>query len=179
LSALLAAGVEDAVVAVIADPDAVAAAAKAGVGETIEVRLGGKTDRRHGDPVALRAVVRLLSDGRFVTRSRMGAGGATEMGRTAVLQCGGVRVVVTERRVQPFDAELLRSVGIEPRAQRLVALKSAVHFRSTYQQIAERIFDLDTPGVHRPDFTAYRYRRLRPGVYPLDRNARFSPSGPR
>jgi microcystin degradation protein MlrC len=173
LRELLAAGVEDAVVAVIADPEVVAAAAAAGVGEPIEVRVGGKTDRRHGDPVALRAVVRLLSDGRFVTRSRMGAGGMTEMGRTAVLQSGGVRVVVTERRVQPFDAELLRSVGIEPREQRLVALKSAVHFRSTYQQIAERIFDLDTPGVHRPDFAAYRYRRLRPGVYPLDRNARF------
>ena len=173
LRELLAAGAEDAVVAVIADPEAVAAAVDAGVGETIEVRLGGKTDRRHGDPVELRARVRLLSDGRFVTRSRMGAGGTTEMGRTAVLQIGGVRVVVTERRVQPFDAELLRSVGIEPQAQRLVALKSAVHFRSTYQQIADRIFDLDTPGVHRPDFAAYRYRRLRPVVYPLDRNARF------
>jgi len=173
LRELLAAGAEDAVVAVIADPETVAVAAAAGVGEAIEIRLGGKTDRRHGDPVALRAVVRLLSDGRFVTRSRMGAGGVTEMGHTAVLQCGGVRVVVTERRVQPLDAELLRSVGIEPRRQRLVALKSAVHFRSTYQQIAERIFDLDTPGVHRPDFAAYRYRRLRSGLYPLDRGARF------
>ena len=175
LRELLATGAEDAVVAVIADPEVVAAAAAAGAGEEIDVRLGGKTDRRHGDPVALRAQVRLLSDGRFVTRSRMGAGGVTEMGRTAVLQCGGVRVVVTERRVQPLDAELLRSVGIEPREQRLVALKSAVHFRSTYEQIAERIFDLDTPGVHRPDFAAYRYRRLRPGVYPLDRNARYRP----
>ena len=178
LRELLAAGVEDAVVAVIADPEVVDAAAAAGVGEMIEVRLGGKTDRRHGDPVALRAAVRLLSDGRFVTRSRMGAGGVTEMGRTAVLQSGGVRVVVTERRVQPLDAELLRSVGIEPRTQRLVALKSAVHFRSTYQQIAERIFDLDTPGVHRPDFTCYDYRRLRPGLYPLDRSARFPRSDP-
>ena len=173
LRELLATGVEDAVVAVIADPEVVAAAAAAGVGETIEVRLGGKTDRRHGDPVTLRAAVRLLSDGRFVTRSRMGAGGVTDMGRTAVLQCGGVRVVVTERRVQPLDAELLRSVGIEPRTQRLVALKSAVHFRSTYQEIAARIFDLDTPGVHRPDFAAYRYRRLRPGLYPFDRDVRF------
>lgn len=177
LRELLASGVEDAVVAVIADPEVVAAAAAAGVGETIAVRLGGKTDRRHGDPVALRAAVRLLADGRFVTRSRMGEGGTTEMGRTAVLQCGGVRVVVTERRVQPLDAELLRSVGIEPRAQRLVALKSAVHFRSTYQSIAERIFDLDTPGVHRPDFAGCHYRRVRPGLYPLDRNARFPPPG--
>ena len=178
LRELLAAGVEDAVVAVIADPEVVAVAAAAGVGETIELRLGGKTDRRHGEPVELQAAVRLLSDGRFVTRSRMGQGGVTEMGRTAVLESGGVRVVVTERRVQPLDAELLRSVGIEPRVQRLVALKSAVHFRSTYQHIAQRIFDLDTPGVHRPDFAGYRYRRLRPGLYPLDRNARFPPSGP-
>ena len=41
-----------------------------------------------------------------------------------------------------------------------------------------RIFDLDTPGVHRPDFAGYHYRRLRPGLYPLDRNARFPQSGP-
>ena len=173
LRELLAAEVEDAVVAVIADPEVVAAAVAAGVGRTIDVQLGGKTDRRHGVPVALHAAVRLLADGRFVTRSRMGRGGVTEMGRTAVLQSGGVRVVVTERRVQPFDAELLRSVGIEPQAQRLVALKSAVHFRSTYQQIAERIFDLDTPGVHRPDFASYHYRRLRPGVFPIDQSTRF------
>ena len=132
LRELQAAGVEDAVVAVIADQEVVAAAAAAGVRETIEVRLGGKTDRRHGEPLALRASVRLLSDGRFVTRGRSG----------------------------------------------MVALKSAVHFRSTYQEIAERIFDLDTPGVHRPDFTCYDYRRLRHGLYPLDRNARFPRSGP-
>ena len=42
LRELLAAGVEDAVVAVVADPEAVAAAAEAGVGRTIEVRLGGR-----------------------------------------------------------------------------------------------------------------------------------------
>jgi microcystin degradation protein MlrC len=90
------------------------------------------------------------------------------MGRTAVLVAGGVEVVVTERRIQPYDAALLRGVGIEPTERRLVALKSAVHFRSTYQDIAERIFDADTPGVHRPDFNNYTYRRVRRPVYPLD-----------
>ena len=173
LRELLAADVEDAVVAVIADPEVVAVAVAAGVGARIDVQLGGKTDNRHGAPVALQAAVRLLSDGRFVTRGPMGRGTTTQMGRTAVLESGGVRVVVTERRVQPLDAELLRSVGIEPQAQRLVALKSAVHFRSTYQAIAERIFDLDTPGVHRPDVTSYDYRRLRPGLFPFDQRARF------
>ncbi|OGG56967.1 MAG: hypothetical protein A3F84_21290 [Candidatus Handelsmanbacteria bacterium RIFCSPLOWO2_12_FULL_64_10] len=159
---------QGAVVAVIADAQAVAQAAAAGVGGRVTLDLGGKTDDRHGAPVRLTAHVRLLSDGTFVLRGPMGGGARARMGRTAVLVVGGVEVVVTERRIQPYDAALLRGVGIEPTERRLIALKSAVHFRSTYQDIAERIFDADTPGVHRPDFSCYTYRRVRRPVYPLD-----------
>ena len=79
------------------------------------------------------------------------AGLARRLGRTAVLGIGGVEVVVMECCVQPLDVALLQSVGIEPARRRLIALKSSVHFRSTYQEIAGRIFDADTPGVHRPE----------------------------
>jgi microcystin degradation protein MlrC len=160
--------VQGAVVAIIADPEAVALAIEAGVGNTVTLDLGGKTDDRHGAPVHLTGYVRLISDGTFVGQGPMSRGVTSRMGRTVVLVVGGVEVVVTEQRLQPLDAELLRSVGIEPTRRRLVALKSAVHFRSTYQDLAERIFDMDTPGVHRPDFSAYRYERLRRPVYPLD-----------
>jgi microcystin degradation protein MlrC len=162
------ADVAGAVVAVIADPAAVARAVAAGVGNSVTLELGGKTDERHGAPLSLTAHVKLLSDGRFVMRGLMGGGARADMGRTALLVVGGVEIVVTERRIQPYDTELLRSVGIEPTLRRLIALKSAVHFRSTYQQIAERIFDADTPGVHRPDFANYNYRRIRRPIYPLD-----------
>ena len=160
--------VPDAVVAVIADPKAVATAMAAGVGNSVTLHLGGKTDDRHGEPVRITAHVKLLSDGTFVMRGAMGGGARARMGRTAVLVVGGVEIVVTERRIQPYDAALLRSVGIEPMQRRLIALKSAVHFRGTYQDIAERIFDADTPGVHRPDFSCYEYRKLRRPIYPLD-----------
>jgi len=162
-------GVQDAVVAVIADPQAVAEAAKAGVGSAVTLDLGGKTDDRHGAPVRVRAYVRLLSDGEFTMRGPMGGGVRAKMGRAAVLVVGGVEIVVVERRIQPYDAALLRSLGIEPRERRLIALKSAVHFRSTYQEIAERIFDADTPGVHRPDFGCYNYRKLRRSIHPLSK----------
>jgi microcystin degradation protein MlrC len=66
-----------------------------------------------------------------------------------------------------LPAARLRRVGIEPTERRLVVLKSAVHFRSTYQALAERIFEADTPGIHRPDFAAHNYRRLRRPLYPL------------
>jgi len=145
-----------------------AQAAAAGVGSTITLEVGGKTDDQHGAPVRLTAYVRLLSDGEFVQKGPMGRGVRACMGRTAVLVAGGVEVVVCERRLQPYDTALLRSVGIEPTDRRLIALKSAVHFRSTYEEIAERIFDADTPGVHRPDFDQYEYRRLRRPLYPLE-----------
>lgn len=163
---------QDAVVAVIADPQAVAQAVAAGVGNRVTLDLGGKTDDRHGAPVHLTAHVKLLSDGAFILRGPMGGGARARMGRTAVLVAGGVEVVVTERRIQPYDAALLRSVGIEPTERRLIALKSAVHFRSTYQDLAERIFDADTPGVHRPDFNSYTYRRVRSPIYPLSNIAK-------
>lgn len=178
LRQLLEEDARDAVVAVIADPGAVAQAVEAGVGRTVTLDVGGKTDDLHGAPVRLTAQVRLLSDGSFVQQGAMGAGVRANMGRAAVLVAGGVEVVVCERRIQAYDIALLYSVGIDPTRRRLVALKSAVHFRGTYQEIAERIFDADTPGVHRPDFACYDYRRLRRPIYPLDPVPEGRPANP-
>ena len=85
-----------------------------------------------------------------------------------MLVIGGTEVVVSERRDQLRDAEMLRTVGIEPRDRRLLAVKSAVHFRTDIGTLAERIFDADTPGVHRPDFSSYTYEQVRRPIYPLD-----------
>jgi microcystin degradation protein MlrC len=146
----------------------VAQAHAAGVGATIDAVIGGKTDDRHGRPVRARAYVRTLGDGELTFRGPMGTGVKGHLGRMAVLVIGGVEVVVAERRQQLRDAEMLRSVGIEPRHRRLIAVKSAVHFRADFEPLAERIFDADTPGVHRPEFARYTYRRLRRPIYPLD-----------
>ncbi|MBT3267242.1 M81 family metallopeptidase [Candidatus Poribacteria bacterium] len=167
LRELVARDVQGATVAAIADPQSARAAASAGVGATVTLDVGGKTDDRHGAPLRVTGYVRLVSDGRFEMQGPMGRGSVENYGVTVVLVVGGVEIVLTERRRQPYDAELLRSVGIEPSRRRLIALKSAVHFRQTYHDIAHRIFDADTPGVHRPKFDAYKYANLRPGVYPV------------
>ena len=168
LQKFIAADVQDAVIAVIADPESVAQAVEAGVGNGIQLKVGGKTDTQHGAPVALTGVVKTLSDGRCIHKGPMGRGTAGNMGRTVVVQVGGIEIILTERRIQPYDAQVLRSVGIEPTARKLIALKSAVHFRADYTPIAHQILDVDTPGVHSPNLFSYRYQRLRRPVYPLD-----------
>ncbi|MDE0682886.1 MAG: MlrC C-terminal domain-containing protein, partial [Candidatus Poribacteria bacterium] len=117
-----------------------------------------------------------LSVGRFVLKGPMGRGTAGIMGRTAVIQVGGVEVILTERRIQPYDAEVLRSVGIEPQTRKLIALKSAVHFRADYTPIAHQILEVDTPGVHSPNLFTYDYQKLRCPVYPLDSTVSYGKS---
>ena len=168
LQALVEAGVPRSTVAIITDPEAVAQAVAAGVGSTITLTVGGKTDDRHGEPLTLTGYVRLISDGRYINKGPMYRGLAADMGRTVVFVVGEVEIILTEKRVQPWDAEALRSVGIEPADRLLIGLKSAVHFRADYQPLAKRIFEVETPGIHNPDVTQYNYRRLRHPIWPLD-----------
>jgi microcystin degradation protein MlrC len=168
LQAMIDAGFEGGVVGVLFDPETAKQAHQAGVGNTIPVRLGGKTDDKHGAPVVGNACVRALCDGNFVYRGPMLRGVAEHLGLTATLIIGGVEVVVSSIRRQCLDAEMLRIAGIEPTHRRLLVVKSAVHFRADLGPLAAHIFDADTPGIHRPDFSLFDYRNLRRPIYPLD-----------
>ena len=174
LRALIEADFQDAVVALIRDPESVARAVEAGVGNQVDLEVGGKTLPLHGEPVPVTAYVKSISDGVFVHQGDMARGTVGEMGRTAVVRIGGVEIVLSERRIQPFDAELLRSLGIEPRDRKLIALKSVVHFRADYEPIAHEILEVDTPGVHRGNLFSFEYRQLRRPIYPLDEAVEFS-----
>jgi microcystin degradation protein MlrC len=176
LRALIEADFKDAVVAVIADPESVAAAIKAGVGDTVELRIGGKTfPALHGQPVPVKAYVKTITDGAFLHKGPMGRGVAGRMGRTAVVKVGGVEIILTEKRIQPYDAQVLRSVGVEPKDRKLIVLKSAVHFRADYTPIAHEILEVDTPGVHSPNLFSYDYQKLRRPIYPLDADCQWRP----
>ena len=168
LHAFLEADVQDAVVAIIADPESVAQAIEAGVGNHVNLNVGGKTDDMHGEPVTLEAYVKTIFDGVYVRKGPMARGAVDRMGRTAVIKTGGVEVILTEERSQPLDAEVLRSVGIEPMDRKLIALKSAVHYRADYTPIAHEIVEVDTPGVHSPNLANFSYENIRRPIYPLD-----------
>lgn len=170
---LLDLGAEGAVVATIRDPEVVALAFEAGEGATIETMLGAKTDERHGYPIPIVATVLRLSNGDFVYEGPMDQGVHDTLGRTAVLNVRGryghtVTVIVCERRVQALDTAVLRSQGIEPTACKIIALKSAVHFRGAYMPIASRILEVDTPGLTSLDYTRFPYQRLTRPIWPMD-----------
>jgi microcystin degradation protein MlrC len=146
LAELLVQQVEGAVV-LITDAAVARRAAELGIGATVAAEVGGRTDRLHGAPVPVEGVVEAVSDGRYRTSGTWMTGREFCMGTTAVLRCGGVRLVIMGRATPPFHREQLTCVGIDPAACSVIAVKGAVAWRAAYGDVAAAAIEVDTPGV--------------------------------
>ena len=168
LKAALEEGLEEGVFAVIADLEAVGKAEEVGVGNEVTMDLGGKTDKLHGEPLRVKGLVKLISDGKFIAKGPMGTGSERDMGRTAVLRVGGLEIIVTEKRLQPTDLQLYRSLGIEPSEKKFIVVKSSVHYRADHESIAKDVIELDTPGLTSPRLAGFGFKKIRRPIFPLD-----------
>jgi microcystin degradation protein MlrC len=166
-------GLEDVAVAAVWDPAAVQAMAKAGVGATLTLRLGGNTDMpsigKHGAPLEVTGRVRTLSDGEWIVRGPMYTGVTVTMGPTAVLDTGKVQIVVVSRHHEPWDQGVFTSVGIDPKSKRYLLLKSRIHYRAGFAPLARATITCDGEGVTTSDNDLLRFEHVRRPVFPLDR----------
>lgn len=171
LRAMVEGGVEGAVIGHLTDPEAARAAHEAGVGATLQLAVGGKLFTAGDPPFEAEFTVVALSDGKFLCTGPFYGGTRAELGLTAVLETGGVKVVICENRMQAADKEMFRHIGIEPETVPILALKSSVHFRGDFTDIAEAVLVVEAPGafIDRPERNPYV--NLRPGV-------RLGPNGP-
>ena len=153
----------------IYDPEVVRQAAAAGVGSCVDCLLGAKQDNRHGEPVALKgAYVKTISDGTFIKKNPMGAGGIARLGTTVLLQVGNVKIIVTEKRAQNLDDGPFQLVGIDWREMRILALKSAQHFKGWWTGRAKTIIPCDSPGIQSADLQSFEYRHLNTTYFPFE-----------
>ena len=171
LRALVEQGATDAVLAMMFDGDAARRAHEAGEGAEIELALGGRSGIAGDAPFPARFTVERLGDGTFEAHGAMMAGITYRLGPMALLRTGGVRVVVSGTKAQALDQGILRHLGVDPAAQKIIALKSSVHFRADFAEIASDIVVVLAPGSVIADTSLKDYRKLRPGV-------RLAPLGP-
>ena len=161
LSELIRQKAEGAILALINDDESAAACHAAGEGATVALSLGGKSD---GVPIAVQAKVLKLTDGKFVGTGPMAKGNYADLGPSALIECGGVKVIVVTRKMQALDQSLIRHTGIEPSDCRIIVLKSSVHFRADYQPIAAAVLVGAAPGPAVADPAELPFKNLRPGV---------------
>ena len=174
LRAMLDASVADAVYGFIYDPEVAQLAHRAGVGATIDVKLGGKHDDLHGEPIPIRAYVKALTDGCFVYSTPMLAGLKANYGPMARLQVGGLEILVGSARSQTFDHEVFLLHGIDVTRYRIIALKSSNHFRAGFSQLATQIVTADSPGLTTQRTEVFERTRPPGPLWPKDPDAAYS-----
>jgi len=164
LRALVEGKATGAVLGVICDPDAAAAAHAAGVGAELSLQLGGKSGAPAQVSYDASYKVLGLGDGRFTATGPMWLGSRVQLGPMALLEVSGVRVLIASRAMQAADQAMFRHLGVEPIEQSIMVLKSSVHFRNDFQDIADRILIVAAPGPVYAVPSRLEFRNLRPGI---------------
>ena len=175
LEALVRNGARQAVLAILYDPEVAGMAHTAGVGAVLDIGLGARSGFPGIEPFNGRFEVEALGDGRFVFTGEMNLNSHAELGKMALLRvvddASEVRIVVGSARSQCLDLAMIRHLGIEPTAQKIVAVKSTVHFRADFDPIAAETLVVLAPGANYCRLTDMVYQNLRPGI-------RLAPLGP-
>lgn len=166
-------GLQDVAVGAVWDPEAVRQMQAAGVGATITLKLGGKTDmpaiHEPGRPLELTGRVRTITDGEWVVRGPMYNGYVVKMGPSAVFETAGMQIVVVSNHHEPWDTGVFTSMGIDPLSKRYLLLKSRIHYRAGFAPLARATYTLDGIGVTTSDNSKLDYKHLRKPLYPFDR----------
>ena len=170
LRALVQAGVQGAALGVFNDAALAVEAHRQGVGAQFNARFNSAEDDAFSQPFEAQARVLALSDGEIVGRRGMLKGLAASMGPSALLQVGGVAVVVISNRQQCLEPKQLESLGLVLAELRTLVVKSRGHFRAGFDEnfAPEQIFEVDCPGLTSPALHNFKWTRLPRPVYPLD-----------
>jgi microcystin degradation protein MlrC len=127
-----------------------------------------KLDATSGEPLLADWRITHLGNGVFANEGMMATGATNRIGRTATLQMGSISVILSERRAQSLDPSVFRAGGISPERHRWVAVKSSVHYRAGFQNLASTMIDVESPGLSPSDLARLTYTHIPRPMFPLD-----------
>ncbi|MEM7705331.1 MAG: M81 family metallopeptidase [Pseudomonadota bacterium] len=145
------------------DPVAVQLCKAAGLGATLQLRVGGKMGPTSGHPLDVKAKV----CGLCVYAEQAGEA-SQRLGDCVAIEVGNVKVVLASLRCQAFSVEVFTNVGINPTDQDVVVVKSSQHFYSGFAPIASEILYADGPGALTQDFRRVPYVKQDRELWPMN-----------
>ncbi|MEZ4865590.1 MAG: M81 family metallopeptidase [Caldilineaceae bacterium] len=166
LERLLALGAKSALVAGIADAQAVAACEQAGVGATVPLALGGKLDPIHAQPLHVNGTVISLHTVSWPANAK--AGTTVLPNHVTVIDVLGVHVVLTERRTPFHRMTDFTQIDLDPTQYQIVVVKMG-YLVPEVDQMARRALLALSPGAVNQDIENLPYQRIQRPMFPMDR----------
>ena len=169
LTELIKQGAKNIAIATIADEGAInEIRSQAGIGEAVNVEVGGHATALSGLPVRVSGKVEFFGPCEFQYRGPMRRGITAKLGEVAVVGFGeNNHIIITPTLYQVLDDAIFPAVGLDLSTLDLVVLKSRVHFRAFFDGVAGSIVVIDSPGLGPADLTQLDYRNLPEDIYPV------------
>ena len=160
------------------DPDSVNQARAAGIGAGCTMRLGGKTDQLHGEPLGGEFTVVGLYDGKFVeSQPRHGGFTYCDQGPTAVVRDDqGLTVMLTTLRMPPFSLQQLLTCRIQPSEYHVLVAKGVNAPVAAYQPVCKHLLRVNTPGCTTADMRLLNFHHRRRPMFPFERDFDWQPT---
>ena len=167
LSALLSSGTDVDAAICIVDAGAAQMAHEIGIGKTADFRIGASLDARYYEPVNVQARVEKIVDGSFIYAGGAVAGAKGNMGPTALLRVGKLRIVVCSHPFYEYADEHYRICDIDFRTLRLVVFKNLMNFRNLLGDSVGHVI-VDGPGGTPPRLQTAPWQRKQRPFWPCD-----------
>jgi microcystin degradation protein MlrC len=163
LQRVLERGIEGVLSGLYWDPLAVRFCLEAGVGSSLDLRVGGKAGLTSGDPVDLSVEVRaVVRDG-----SQAFGPSRNVMGDTVWVRSDrGVDLVLNSVRTQVFHPDAFTQLGIDLANYSIIVVKSTQHFYAGFEPIASEIHYVAGPGALPADLGSIPYTKMTAPYWP-------------
>jgi len=177
LRALKAARAQGVYFGVFNDAALAAQAHALGEGAIFNASFNTQEQQEFSLPFDCEAKVVKLSDGQFVGRRGVLRNVSADMGPSALLDLGGILIVVISIRCQCMDPRQFEMFGLDIAQARTVVVKSRGHFRGGFDEYfkPEQIYEVDCPGLTSPVLANFTWTKLPRPVYPLDEETGWTP----
>ena len=179
LQAALKAQLSSILVGPICDPQAVQRLWKMRPTDVVSAEIGNRIPLAQQGitkkPVRLTGVVRAKSDGEFTVSGPIYTGAKVSMGRTVLFDTLDALIVISERRMEPYDMGIFNCVGMNPSNYDYLLLKSRMYARPVFGAISKGLVecDADQGGPTSSNYALFPFKHVRRPVYPLDQESAF------
>ncbi|MEK9912065.1 MAG: MlrC C-terminal domain-containing protein, partial [Candidatus Puniceispirillum sp.] len=130
------------------------------------------------EPFAGDATVLGLHDGEVVGRLGMMAGRKLSLGPCALIEMGGVRLVVISERAQTADPIFFEMFGQDISAAHTIIVKSRGHFRAGFKPWFNetQIYEIDTVGLTSPVLSRWDFQNIPYPSFPFQHDTIWDPT---
>ena len=165
LQRLLERGITSGCIGPLWDPVAARIAFDAGVGASLNLRIGGKIGPLSGVPLDLRVTVKALRPELMMTGL---SNTPTAMGDSALVECNGVEILLCSLRNQAMGSDLFTNIGVDLAAKKIIVVKSSQHFYASFSMVAKKVIYVAAPGAVTVDLKTLPYKKIRRPKWPID-----------